>query len=763
MPTDDLTPDRLLLPEAAARRLLLAQAIDRVDTQGRLVGATERERLEQEALAATGDPARGQPVDARAWLLARADRLLDLVAHRQPRLAALAQAPAWQHWAGWLLPVAALVLGGFIDRIDNPRQVNLLSPPLLAFVVWNLAVYLAIVLMALWPRKAPKPSSSSRLAQLLERRTGGLRGDVAKAFGLAWFRHAGALEGQRWRRILHASAAAWAVGVALSIVAGGLVREYRVGWESTLLDLPQVHAVLRALFAPVVALLPVEPFSQAELARLHFGSGVEVGREEARRWVGLYVALLGVLVVLPRALLALWAALRQFRLSRAIAIDLRTPEFVALLGRIRPARVRLGVHVLPGADAQVLQVVLSQAAAQATPHPPAGRWTVLDTPRGDVLACEPWLPAGLPPSGVQGWLARFRGRADDATPAEAPDVVLVVGEAAPLAAAVASLKVAGTPVVWMPATRGPDGPATALRGAGVRVAIVPQADLPTWHEDVQLRETIGPLLPRHMAPGWGRLASLWADHAQARLARASQALAEELLACARDTQPLEVQPLGVRQLVVRGERDASEAARQAAIAALVARVRERQQATDRHLLALHGVDAGQAVVAHALPGDVRVHHAVDEAQSGLAGAASGAAMGAAVDLMTGGLTLGAASALGALVGGGAALVAAAWKNRAGQPGASLVMLDDRVLLGLVELALLRYLRVAHAGRAVTTDAGWQDAVHGAVEAQRDTLRSILAQARSSKDEEGTAARTRLADALAQLARQALERLHGRRA
>lgn len=761
MPTDDLTPDRLLLPEAAARRLLLAQAIDQVDTQGRLVGATERERLEQDALAATGDPARGQPVDARAWLLARADRLLELVSHRQPRLAALAQPPAWQHWAGWLLPLLALMLGGFIDRIDNPKQVNLLSPPLLAFVLWNLAVYLVVLAMAVWPRRAPPPPSSSWFSQLLERRTGGLRGDVAKAFGLAWFRHAGALEGQRWRRILHTCAAAWAVGVALSIVAGGLVREYRVGWESTLLDLPQVHALLRALFAPVVALLPIEPFSQAELARLHFGSGVDVGRLEARRWVGLYVALLGVLVVLPRTLLALWAAFRHYRLARAIAIDLRTPDFVALLGRIRPARVRLGVHVLPGADAQALQVVLSQAGAQANPHPPAGRWTVLDTPRGDMLVCEPWLPAGAAPSGVQGWMARFRGRADAAS-GEAPDVVLALGDATALAAAVAPLKAAATPVLWMPPARGAEGPATALRGAGLRVAIVPLLDLPTWHQDGQLRDTLGPLLPRHMAPGWGRLAALWSQHGQARLARAMQTLAEELLACARDTQPLEVQPLGVRQLVVRGERDASDAARQAAIAALVARVRERQQATDRHLLALHGVEAGQAAVDHALPGDVRVHHAVDEAQSGLAGAASGAAMGAAVDLMTGGLTLGAASALGALVGGGAALVAAAWKNRAGQPGASLVMLDDRVLLGLVDLALLRYLRVAHAGRAVGSDAGWQEAVRAATEAQRSELRELLAQARSAREVEGAAAGARLADALSRLAQQALERLHGHR-
>ena len=39
--------------------------------------------------------------------------------------------------------------------------------------------------------------------------------------------------------------------------AHDVVREYRVGWESTLLDLPQVHFVLRALFAPVVGVVAI--------------------------------------------------------------------------------------------------------------------------------------------------------------------------------------------------------------------------------------------------------------------------------------------------------------------------------------------------------------------------------------------------------------------------------------------------------------------------------------------------------------------------
>ncbi|MFL6693437.1 MAG: DUF2868 domain-containing protein, partial [Ramlibacter sp.] len=583
MPTDDLPPERLVLPEAAARRLLLVHAVDQVDVQGRLIGETERERIDQEALTATGDPARGQRVDARAWLLARADRVIELLGHRQPRLAALAQSPAWQHWAGWLLPLLALVLGGVIDRIDNPKQVNLLSPPLLAFVLWNLGVYLAIAVLAVWPRRAPAAATSSWFSQLLERRTGGLRGDVAKAFGMAWWHAAGRLEGQRWRRILHTCAAAWAVGVALSIVLGGLVREYRVGWESTLLDLPQVHFLLRALFAPVVAVLPIEPFTQAELARLHFGSGLDVGRLEARRWVGLYVALLVVLVVAPRTLLALWAAFRQHLLARAIAIDLRTPAFAALLGRISPARVRLAVHVLPSGDIGTLGVVLRQAGPHAAAGVGAERWTVLDTARGDALVCAPWLAPGPASQQGQGWrdrLLRMRPRPEVHAAGERPDVLLVLGEGEDIDRALPALRAAGCPVLFLPTSQGSEAAAGALRAAGPQVATLRLVDLATWHDDSLLRAALGQLLPSHMAPGWSRLSALWEEHARTRLSRSMQALADELLACARDTQALDVSPLGVRQLVVRGERDASDAARQAAVAALAARVGDRQQSTD---------------------------------------------------------------------------------------------------------------------------------------------------------------------------------------
>ena len=54
------------------------------------------------------------------------------------------------------LPLLACVSGAAIDRIDNPHQVNMLSPPLLGVLAWNLAIYV-VMLLALFLRRTPQP------------------------------------------------------------------------------------------------------------------------------------------------------------------------------------------------------------------------------------------------------------------------------------------------------------------------------------------------------------------------------------------------------------------------------------------------------------------------------------------------------------------------------------------------------------------------------------------------------------------------------
>jgi hypothetical protein len=760
----DPDPAALLLDEPSARRLLLAQALEEGDPEGRLVGRVEREQADRESLAIAGDPARGEALDERRYLLERAARLVGLLRHRQPRLAALEDAPAWRAWAAWLLPLAALAAGALIDRIDNPRQVNLLSPPLLAFLFWNLAVYAGLAAMALWPRAA---NGRGRSWSWPARwggppRSGGVRADVAFRFQRAWWQGAGALEGQRWRRILHASAAAWAVGVALSIVVGGLVREYRVGWESTLLDLPQVHAFLRALFAPVVALLPVEPFSQAELARLHFGSGAPVAREEARRWVFLYVGLLAVLVVLPRALLAAWAAWRVRALGRRVPVDLGSAYFTEVLGKVKPVRALLAL-VAPEAGAHPLATTLRQMAEGPPPRVPHERWLLLRTDRGDRLEAVAWRPpatvaAEAAPSPTPWWARWRRPSAADAEPAARADLVVLAGDA--VEGCPPAVLAAGRPLLFVATSGSEAAHAAALRRLERTAEVLPASALPTWREDERLFAALRRLLPAWQAPGLERLREAWRAQAGKRLEAAMRLLAEELVLAARDAEELSAAPVGVRQLVVRGERESALQARRAAEAALIARAQLRRADTDTRLLALHALDGVLPdAQAHVLPERFRVAQQLHEPQAGLAGAAGGAAMGAAVDLMTGGLTLGAASALGALIGGGAALVGAAWKNRSAESGVSLVALGDEMLQALVQGALLRYLLAAHEGRAgAQAPQAWTSHVEDAVGRERDALHALWQRARSESG--GADVTAALAQRLEAMALGLLERLNG---
>jgi hypothetical protein len=524
------------------------------------------------------------------------------------------------------------------------------------------------------------------------------------------------------------------VGVAVSLLAGGVVREYRVGWESTLLDLPQVHALLRLLYAPVLAVLPLEPFSLEEVARLHFGDG-GVGREAARRWVWMTVALVGLVVVLPRLLLAGWAQLQALRLARALPVDLRAAPFDALLAAVRPARLRMAVLAAGPALDPLLRQLLWQLGAGQGPLPPGGPvQPLLETARGDQLAV-----------------------AGAGTGAAGADLLLLAcTDTAALADALPALREAGRPVLVL--SGGHEAEAAALlRGHGLVAAVLPVHALPACGADGRWFVALQALLPLRAA-GLQRLAQAWHDRDAARRAQALELLAADLLAVAADEEVATVPPVGMRQLVLRGDREAQQRGRAEALERLAARWLQRQQASDARLAWLHGLAALGPATPLDGPEPVpawRVLQGVDRPQAGLAGAAGGAAMGATVDLVTGGLTLGAASALGALLGGGAALAAATWRNRATDGAGLRVRADDAVLQALAAQALLRWLQAQQAGRP-----GLPDPVHAAAlarhwaEGQADALRAAWSAPRAD------GAAQRLAGLLDAGAQALLEALHG---
>jgi hypothetical protein len=775
------------MDEPTARRLVLAYAIETADTQGKLLTEQERAQIDREARQAAGVGGEGaEPIAPEHFLDVRARRVLSAIGGRHPALFALQEPRSWQRWLLWLAPAAAVVLGVLTDVIANPHRVDLVSLPLLGLVAWNLAIYLVLIGGRLFAGNAAHRPLLAGLGRwtdgerAMRRGSGNLRANVTALFHLRWYAVTEALHVQRIKRVLHLSAAGWAVGVALSLLARGLVVEYRVGWESTFLDAQQVHAILSALRLPALLLFPFQPFSVQEVAALQFSQGG--GAVAGARWVYMYVALLLVLVVVPRLVLAAMARWHERGLARNLALDLSEPYFRRVLSLLSSDRVELCVIAHRSADREALLRVLAQESD-------AGR-TLMRSAQDDVLR---WVdlsgakvPAAAPPAPAAetGWFQRLIAAFQDggqrspvvtdpalaAARNESDLAIHVVGTVDDLAAARPLLHWLGKPVlviVYPPASS--DAAEllaqceTEARRFGVPAAVLPfEAFAGCWVQEPALLEAIGRLLPEAKHAGFARIKAAWEERSSARLVRAMGAVADHLLFAARQIEEIHSQALSVKSLVP-AQRTVETQARQQAIDRVVQRLDASAAEMFARLRKLHGVEEVAAgALQHRLEEKFVVQRPVHTPQAGMAGAATGAAMGASVDLLVGGLTLGAATALGALVGGSAAFIAAAWKNRSTSSGSTVVQLSDEMMQAMVEAALLRYLAVAHYGRGAAGASGelrpfWKSEVVAAVEARKAMLTPFWTAARTQPDAGRLA--LALARELETLARQVLAALH----
>ena len=132
--------------------MILAQAIETSDSQGKLLSTVEREELDRLALRSARAAAAGGPVNVESFLHERARQVLRVIENRNPALAALQERRPWPQWLALAAPLAAVVLGAATDRIANPHRVDLLSLPLLAILGWNVVMYCALLLGYWLPR-----------------------------------------------------------------------------------------------------------------------------------------------------------------------------------------------------------------------------------------------------------------------------------------------------------------------------------------------------------------------------------------------------------------------------------------------------------------------------------------------------------------------------------------------------------------------------------------------------------------------------------
>ncbi|MCG8458678.1 MAG: DUF2868 domain-containing protein [Holophagales bacterium] len=345
-----------------ARAVLLVWSVEEEDRAGRLLPLDSRSRATREAL---GDDADSKP---ELWLPARARCLLGELASSFPASESLLRHgdPA----VGWTAPavVGAFVLGLATNgTLLTERPINVMAPPLLGLVAWNVVVcLLALVRPLLLARLPAVPAQAGgkvnpwirafferfvrRLPEALfgGGRRGGSSGEggagdghavetaAARRFLGAWLGAGSPLATARIRRLLHLGARAAVAGALFGLYVRGIAFEYRAVWESTFLDVSSADLLLGTVLAPAAWALGSEVPSVQALAA---PDGANAGP-----WIHLWAMTALLFVGLPRLGLISWESLALARHARRLEIEVPA----AYLRRLR-ASASTATH-----DVQVL-------------------------------------------------------------------------------------------------------------------------------------------------------------------------------------------------------------------------------------------------------------------------------------------------------------------------------------------------------------------------------------------------------------------------
>lgn len=394
-----------------ARRILLVRAFEddaAVPLSPAGAAADAARWTREDAAWASAEALRqvGEKTSADRWFTVRSALACERLVQRQPRLALLLQPAAAT--SGWLMAALlglALLAGLASDVIGPSNRINILAPPLLAVMGWNLAVYALLLLNAARRRHAGSAQSADRaqsadtigrllrtagaLAERIGARRPGIGSPQGQEFAAAWRRASVPLQSARLATLLHLAALAVAAGALLALYARGMVFEYRAGWDSTFLDAATVHRWLHTLLAPALAITGANLPDPLQLDALRFSRSAG---ENAARWIHWY-AITTALVMAPRLLLAAWAMRRSRRLQRHFPLALEERYYQRLfqwLAHSRDQASHLAI-VLPYANRSAAAMQTRLAAHIDTEFGPGLQVRILpEVPLGaeDELAAD---------------------------------------------------------------------------------------------------------------------------------------------------------------------------------------------------------------------------------------------------------------------------------------------------------------------------------------------------------------------------------------
>jgi hypothetical protein len=255
-----------------------------------------------------------------------------------------------------------------------------------------------------------------------------------------------------------------------------------------------------------------------------------------------------------------------------------------------------------------------------------------------------------------------------------------------------------------------------------------------WVHEGVLLDAVARVLAPAKRESCARLAAAWTAQSVARFRESMRLLATQLATAACDREALPKETTTAMQKLLHSVgvgREQRDAAREAAMATMAARLDGQiVEVTDR-LIRLHGLDgAATRSVLERMRTRFATAERLEEGRAAIWGSVvTGALTGLKADIAAGGLTLGAGLLVGGLVGGLAGVGVARGFNRLSGADEPVVGWSGEFLDALVRSAMLRYLAVAHFGRGRgkwvegEAPAWWKDEVAAAVERRRPRLQA----------------------------------------
>lgn len=354
--------------QRALQSILLVHAIEQSDVAGDALSLEDRAQASREAaeghrLPAAPDLSAPIDSDSERFLARRADALLGRLRVRSPGVDRILAAAAGPTGLDRSILVLAFLLGVGIAFADGGRRIDIFAYPLIGLVIWNLAVYLILVIRTFRsPRQATKPANTVTAREARAgQRDGFLRRWLVRAyanrvrtridtlithsigfnaplapglrrFAADWWEFGRPLFRDRARRLLHLAAILAAAGLMAGYDLRGWILRQAAGWWTGVFGPASAHTALMMLYGAGSAVSAVPIASAHDLQALAW-TGATTGGGPAGQWLYLidWTALL--YIVLPRLIAVIVTTLSLWRHSATLRTPPTFPGYLAAVLR----------------------------------------------------------------------------------------------------------------------------------------------------------------------------------------------------------------------------------------------------------------------------------------------------------------------------------------------------------------------------------------------------------------------------------------------